>query len=479
MSKHELTAKMASPESLEALALSRSVGVEGAVEGGPETKGGVLLSVRAGDAAGDGVRGWDVVVGGEGLGADEDVSWGGYPRGPVLVRFAQPFLHMPGVDDAGICDGSFWKDMPLPPTLTSIAQRLVEWLQGRQVPEDDDEALLAWLEAQTHTAGKVAAMETFRKDLAPHAEALLGSGSGAFSPGGGVSAPPTLLPQWLAPGVRAFLTSPTHSTSTSTSTSTATVPAFAQELSPGIFAFDLFTPEFCGMLLAQVDTFEASALPRRRPNTMNNFGLVVNEIGWHALMTDLLQRLLAPLSHHMFPDEAAFVHTLDHHHSFVVQYRAAELGRGDLGLDMHSDASEVTLNVCLGRDNFEASELRFCGALGAPDHRRQQFQHAHRIGSAVVHLGRQRHGADHISKGERLNLIMWARSAPFRAAAAFGHIPPDGYPRRKEAGAPELACLSKANDPDYATQLRTLQGQQDMQTSSAKDTIFATTCART
>ena len=175
MPKHELTANLASPESLEALALS--AGVEGAVKGSPEPTGGVKLSVRAGDAAGYGVRDWDVVVGGEGLGADEDVSWGGYPRGPVLVRFVQPFLHMPGVDDAGICDGSFWKDMSLPPTLTCISQRLVEWLQGRQVPQDDDEALLAWREAQTHTAGKVAAMETFRKDLAPHAEALLGFGS--------------------------------------------------------------------------------------------------------------------------------------------------------------------------------------------------------------------------------------------------------------------------------------------------------------
>jgi hypothetical protein len=231
------------------------------------------------------------------------------------------------------------------------------------------------------------------------------------------------------------------------------------------------------MLLAHVDIFEASVLPRRRPNTMNNFGLVVNEIGWHALMTDLLQRLLAPLSRLLFPDETAFVHTLDHHHSFVVQYKAPEIGCGDLGLDMHSDASEVTLNVCLGRENFKASELCFCGELGAPDHRRHKFKHAHRIGSAVVHLGRQRHGADNISKGERLNLIMWARSAAFRAAAAFGHIPPDGYPRRKEAGAPELTCLSKTNDHDYDAQLRALYGQQGMKTSSTKDTIFASACA--
>ena len=34
--------------------------------------------------------------------------------------------------------------------------------------------------------------------------------------------------------------------------------------------------------------------------------------------------------------------------------------------------------------------------------------------------------------GERLNLILWARSSAFRAAAAFGHVDADGYPRDKE-----------------------------------------------
>jgi hypothetical protein len=37
-----------------------------------------------------------------------------------------------------------------------------------------------------------------------------------------------------------------------------------------------------------VDTFERTDLPRRRPNTMNAAGLIVNEIGMHALMSDLV-----------------------------------------------------------------------------------------------------------------------------------------------------------------------------------------------
>eukprot|EP00729_Bicosta_minor_P030250 gene30250-34820_t len=63
--------------------------------------------------------------------------------------------------------------------------------------------------------------------------------------------------------------------------------------------------------MARSQAFEASSLPRRRPNTMNNYGLVVNEIGWWPLMCDLLERLVVPLSKQMFPDEV-FVPSLDH-----------------------------------------------------------------------------------------------------------------------------------------------------------------------
>ena len=69
------------------------------------------------------------------------------------------------------------------------------------------------------------------------------------------------------------------------------------------------------------------------------------------LLTLLLRRVIAPLSAAAYPREEV-VRALDHHHSFVVAYRAA--AGGDRGLDMHHDASEVTLNVCLGRD-FEGA----------------------------------------------------------------------------------------------------------------------------
>ena len=56
------------------------------------------------------------------------------------------------------------------------------------------------------------------------------------------------------------------------------------------------------------------------------------------LLTLLLRRVIAPLSAAAYPREEV-VRALDHHHSFVVAYRAA--AGGDRGLDMHHDASEV------------------------------------------------------------------------------------------------------------------------------------------
>jgi hypothetical protein len=201
---------------------------------------------------------------------------------------------------------------------------------------------------------------------------------------------------------------------------------------------------------------------------MNNYGLVVNEMGMQPLMDGLLE-LLAPLANRLFSSEPV-VHGLDHHHSFIVQYKSDNL-KGDRGLDMHHDASEVTVNVCLGRDNFQGGDLLFCGRADAADHRKYQHSYKHVKGRAVMHLGRHRHGAEDILPtvvpaatatpaitatgvpatvdSERLNLIMWLRSSVFRSAAAYGHISPDGFPKAKESSEPDVCCLSRYNDVDF------------------------------
>ena len=41
----------------------------------------------------------------------------------------------------------------------------------------------------------------------------------------------------------------------------------------GIFSIPVFTKEFCSKLIEELKYFEASPLPKGRPNTMNNYGV--------------------------------------------------------------------------------------------------------------------------------------------------------------------------------------------------------------
>ena len=70
-----------------------------------------------------------------------------------------------------------------------------------------------------------------------------------------------------------------------------------------------------------------------------------------------------------------------------------------------------------------------------------------KVARAVVHLGKQRHGADDITGGERRNLIIWNHNRHYRE---------QGLNRvglmniEKEEGPPDLECLSYTHDRDYA-----------------------------
>merc|ERR1711924_561417 len=109
--------------------------------------------------------------------------------------------------------------------------------------------------------------------------------------------------------------------------------------------------------------------------------------------------------------------SLDHHHAFVVQYKDGE----DLHLEMHVDDAEVTLNLCLV-DDFEGCGLVFCGVKGEQEYLKYSHAYKHRRGTAVIHAGRHRHGADHLESGERYNLIVWCRSSSFRSRPDFESV---------------------------------------------------------
>ena len=141
---------------------------------------------------------------------------------------------------------------------------------------------------------------------------------------------------------------------------------------------------------------------------------------------------------------------------------------------MHTDACDVTLNVCLGKE-FTGAGLTFCGLRGdaTGNERRFSYRHKHVKGRAIIHLGHHRHGADDIVRccaltcrlcgkltasafapsrttwqvtGERFNLIMWNKSSCFRLSREFmskySMAPSD-------RGTADIVCLSYTHDADY------------------------------
>jgi predicted 2-oxoglutarate/Fe(II)-dependent dioxygenase YbiX len=84
-----------------------------------------------------------------------------------------------------------------------------------------------------------------------------------------------------------------------------------------------------------------------------------------------------------------------------------------MDLSEHVDDSEVTLNVCLGKE-FQGGSLYFKGIKGTESEYKENIEYNHKVGKAVLHVGKHIHGANKIESGERVNLIIWCRASSMR-----------------------------------------------------------------
>ncbi|CAI9096107.1 OLC1v1032184C1 [Oldenlandia corymbosa var. corymbosa] len=189
-----------------------------------------------------------------------------------------------------------------------------------------------------------------------------------------------------------------------------------REPSPGIFAFEMLQPRFCEMLLAEVENFEKWVHETKfrimRPNTMNRYGAVLDDFGLETMLDKLMEEFVRPMSRVFFPEVGGS--SLDTHHGFVVEYGMER----DVDLGFHVDDSEVTLNVCLGKQ-FSGGELFFRGVrcekhVNTETQPHESFDYSHVPGCAILHRGRHRHGARATTSGNRINLLLWCRSSTFR-----------------------------------------------------------------
>lgn len=186
-----------------------------------------------------------------------------------------------------------------------------------------------------------------------------------------------------------------------------------KETETGVYSFPMLREDFCKRLLEEVDHFAVSGLPSSQPNSMNNYGVILDDLGLTPTMAQLRTQLIVPLAKYLYPNDGGA--TLDAHHAFCVEYSMST----DKGLGFHHDASHVTLNVCLGQQ-FTGGELFFQGLLDDESTHGEMFVYNHVVGRGVLHVGKHRHGAMELKSGRRVNLIVWCRSSEL-AASQHGH----------------------------------------------------------
>lgn len=91
------------------------------------------------------------------------------------------------------------------------------------------------------------------------------------------------------------------------------------QINPGIYSFPIFGREICEDILAETENFQSYATAKgitiHRPNSMNNYGLVLNLMGMREILTSLQQNFLVYLSQLFFPSEGS---EITDHHSFML-----------------------------------------------------------------------------------------------------------------------------------------------------------------
>jgi len=191
-----------------------------------------------------------------------------------------------------------------------------------------------------------------------------------------------------------------------------------EEVLDGVFRFPMLEEKFAIRLLDEVAYFQEwckkTCKHIVRPNSMNNYGAILDHFGFKTALSDLVSSVIQPLANRLFRPEFAKKYGLDSHHGFLVEYEPGK----DTNLDFHRDDSEITLNLCLGRQ-FQGGDLYFGGVRCSncrevPPYSYEEKYVQHEPGVALLHLGAHRHAATSIKKGIRRNLILWCNSSGFR-----------------------------------------------------------------
>jgi hypothetical protein len=173
-----------------------------------------------------------------------------------------------------------------------------------------------------------------------------------------------------------------------------------------VYSMPLFQTSFCDIIRSYIRSLslmgDISLKMRTRPTDLDTI-----ELSW---INDLLLHLVArPLSRHLYQASECEGGDLDWRHGYVTMYSPSPSDGRNNRLIIHTDDSEVTLNIGLGDDTFQGGMVELWGLRGEYD-RNLLGDYQPIKGRVLIHAGRHFHQVTPVTNGERYALILWTRS---------------------------------------------------------------------
>jgi len=179
------------------------------------------------------------------------------------------------------------------------------------------------------------------------------------------------------------------------------------EVGDEIYMVPALSPDYCTKLVEELDNFNMEVKDKSQPNTMNRYGVMVEEMGLSDFVYSLIYPYLAKIARLLY-SEWCGDSGVDSYKSFTIKYSIGE----DTDLKYHYDNAEVTFNFCLGTQ-FEGAEVYFYHMAGETDNG-HYCEAEHKPGSVLIHRARHMHGTLPLLSGSRYNLLTWLRSSSIR-----------------------------------------------------------------
>jgi hypothetical protein len=184
---------------------------------------------------------------------------------------------------------------------------------------------------------------------------------------------------------------------------------FRETAAANVYTFQLFTPSFVQLLREELEHHEGSGIPLRRPNGMNRYGAILSDLGLSDMMDRLVAEYLVVTARHLFPSHVG-PSDITHSYPFTVHYQPGQ----DVKLAEHTDASTITVNICLQPSAQDTKVLYFKeqrtlhpttppGASATAT-----YIDLATPGEAVIHLGQHVHGVSDVdSPSPRQQMVVW------------------------------------------------------------------------